>query len=132
MTSLYDILIASGCGSAGAFIINRLYRKDLRRDQEEHQKLEAIMEKRISSVEIACQKQGAILVTIDNLAKAVSDLSVEVKKSIEINARQSEALRNLTGYVGNLREDIREVRKTLDAHICSDLNKNKKGPYHES
>ena len=90
------------------------------------------MEKRISSVEIACQKQGAILVTIDNLAKAVSDLSVEVKKSIEINARQSEALRNLTGYVGNLREDIREVRKTLDAHICSDLNKNKKGACHES
>lgn len=63
-----------------------------------------------------------MLAAVNSLAKSVETLGRDIKQVLSTDAAQSQAITNLTNYIGNLREDLGELRKELQSHILLSMN----------
>jgi len=124
---LYNALVAGGCGTLTATVVNVLYRKITRREEMEGKAHFELQEHRLSTLENESRRHGELLAAVQSLAASVETLSKDIKQMISTDAAQSQAITNLSSYVGNLREDIGELRRDLQQHIMLTMGRPKNG-----
>ena len=82
----------------------------------------ASAEAEIANLKKDSQRHGEMLAAVNSLAKSVETLGRDIKQVLSTDAAQSQAITNLTNYIGNLREDLGELRKELQSHILLSMN----------
>ena len=129
MGDIYSIIYgAVGGGVTGviAAILGGLAIAYFKRIMAERDKLaEARMasaEAEIANLKKDSQRHGEMLAAVNSLAKSVETLGRDIKQVLSTDAAQSQAITNLTNYIGNLREDLGELRKELQSHILLSMN----------
>ena len=127
MGDIYSIIYgAVGGGVTGviAAILGGIAIAYFKRIMAERDKLaEARMasaEAEIANLKKDSQRHGEMLAAVNSLAKSVETLGI--KQVLSTDAAQSQAITNLTNYIGNLREDLGELRKELQSHILLSMN----------
>ena len=126
MGDIYSIIYgAVGGGVTGviAAILGGIAIAYFKRIMAERDKLaEARMasaEAEIANLKKDSQRHGEMLAAVNSLAKSVER---DIKQVLSTDAAQSQAITNLTNYIGNLREDLGELRKELQSHILLSMN----------
>ena len=129
MGDIYSIIYgAVGGGVTGviAAILGGIAIAYFKRIMAERDKLaEARMasaEAEIANLKKDSQRHGEMLAAVNSLAKFVETLGRDIKQVLSTDAAQSQAITNLTNYIGNLREDLGELRKELQSHILLSMN----------
>ena len=129
MGDIYSIIYgAVGGGVTGviAAILGGIAIAYFKRIMAERDKLaEARMasaEAEIANLKKDSQRHGEMLAAVNSLAKSVETLGRDLKQVLSTDAAQSQAITNLTNYIGNLREDLGELRKELQSHILLSRN----------
>lgn len=129
MGDIYSIIYgAVGGGVTGviAAILGGIAIAYFKRIMAERDKLaEARMassEAEIANLKKDSQRHGEMLAAVNSLAKSVETLGRDIKQVLSTDAAQSQAITNLTNYIGNLREDLGELRKELQSHILLSMN----------
>lgn len=129
MGDIYSIIYgAVGGGVTGviAAILGGIAIAYFKRIMAERDKLaEARMasaEAGIANLKKDSQRHGEMLAAVNSLAKSVETLGRDIKQVLSTDAAQSQAITNLTNYIGNLREDLGELRKELQSHILLSMN----------
>ena len=129
MGDIYSIIYgAVGGGVTGviAAILGGIAIAYFKRIMTERDKLaEARMasaEAEIANLKKDSQRHGEMLAAVNSLAKSVETLGRDIKQVLSTDAAQSQAITNLTNYIGNLREDLGELRKELQSHILLSMN----------
>lgn len=129
MGDIYSIIYgAVGGGVTGviAAILGGIAIAYFKRIMAERDKLaEARMasaEGEIANLKKDSQRHGEMLAAVNSLAKSVETLGRDIKQVLSTDAAQSQAITNLTNYIGNLREDLGELRKELQSHILLSMN----------
>lgn len=129
MGDIYSIIYgAVGGGVTGviAAILGGIAIAYFKRIMAERDKLaEARMasaEAEIANLKKDSQRHGEMLAAVNSLAKSVETLGRDIKQILSTDAAQSQAITNLTNYIGNLREDLGELRKELQSHILLSMN----------
>ena len=129
MGDIYSIIYgAVGGGVTGviAAILGGIAITYFKRIMAERDKLaEARMasaEAEIANLKKDSQRHGEMLAAVNSLAKSVETLGRDIKQVLSTDAAQSQAITNLTNYLGNLREDLGELRKELQSHILLSMN----------
>lgn len=129
MGDIYSIIYgAVGGGVTGviAAILGGIAIAYFKRLMAERDKLaEARMasaEAEIANLKKDSQRHGEMLAAVNSLAKSVETLGRDIKQVLSTDAAQSQAITNLTNYIGNLREDLGELRKELQSHILLSMN----------
>lgn len=129
MGDIYSIIYgAVGGGVTGgiAAILGCIAIAYFKRIMAERDKLaEARMasaEAEIANLKKDSQRHGEMLAAVNSLAKSVETLGRDIKQVLSTDAAQSQAITNLTNYIGNLREDLGELRKELQSHILLSMN----------
>ena len=129
MGDIYSIIYgAVGGGVTGviAAILGGIAIAFFKRIMAERDKLaEARMasaEAEIANLKKDSQRHGEMLAAVNSLAKSVETLGRDIKQVLSTDAAQSQAITNLTNYIGNLREDLGELRKELQSHILLSMN----------
>ena len=129
MGDIYSIIYgAVGGGVTGviAAILGGIAIAYFKRIMAERDKLaEARMasaEAEIANLKKDSQRHGEMLAAVNSLAKSVETLGRDIKQVLSTDAAQSQAITNLTNYIGNLREDLGELRKELQTHILLSMN----------
>ena len=129
MGDIYSIIYgAVGGGVTGviAAILGGIAITYFKRIMAERDKLaEARMasaEAEIANLKKDSQRHGEMLAAVNSLAKSVETLGRDIKQVLSTDAAQSQAITNLTNYIGNLREDLGELRKELQSHILLSMN----------
>ena len=129
MGDIYSIIYgAVGGGVTGviAAILGGIAIAYFKRIMAERDKLaEARMasaEAEIANLKNDSQRHGEMLAAVNSLAKSVETLGRDIKQVLSTDAAQSQAITNLTNYIGNLREDLGELRKELQSHILLSMN----------
>ena len=129
MGNIYSIIYgAVGGGVTGviAAILGGIAIAYFKRIMAERDKLaEARMasaEAEIANLKKDSQRHGEMLAAVNSLAKSVETLGRDIKQVLSTDAAQSQAITNLTNYIGNLREDLGELRKELQSHILLSMN----------
>lgn len=129
MGDIYSIIYgAVGGGVTGviAAILGVIAIAYFKRIMAERDKLaEARMasaEAEIANLKKDSQRHGEMLAAVNSLAKSVETLGRDIKQVLSTDAAQSQAITNLTNYIGNLREDLGELRKELQSHILLSMN----------
>ena len=129
MGDIYSIIYgAVGGGVTGviAAILGGIAIAYFKRIMAERDKLaEARMasaEAEIANLKKDSQRHGEMLAAVNSLAKSVEPLGRDIKQVLSTDAAQSQAITNLTNYIGNLREDLGELRKELQSHILLSMN----------
>lgn len=129
MGDIYSIIYgAVGGGVTGviAAILGGIAIAYFKRIMAERDKLaEARMasaEAEIVNLKKDSQRHGEMLAAVNSLAKSVETLGRDIKQVLSTDAAQSQAITNLTNYIGNLREDLGELRKELQSHILLSMN----------
>ena len=129
MGDIYSIIYgAVGGGVTGviAAILGGIAIAYFKRIMAERDKLaEARMasaEAEIANLKKDSQRHVEMLAAVNSLAKSVETLGRDIKQVLSTDAAQSQAITNLTNYIGNLREDLGELRKELQSHILLSMN----------
>ena len=129
MGDIYSIIYgAVGGGVTGviAAILGGIAIAYFKRIMAERDKLaEARMasaEAEIANLKKDSQRHGEMLAAVNSLAKSVETLGRDIKQVLSTDAALSQAITNLTNYIGNLREDLGELRKELQSHILLSMN----------
>lgn len=129
MGDIYSIIYgAVGGGVTGviAAILGGIAIAYFKRIMAERDKLaEARMasaEAEIANLKKDSQRHGEMLAAVNSLAKSVETLGRDIKQVLSTDAAQSQAITNLTNYIGDLREDLGELRKELQSHILLSMN----------
>lgn len=132
MGDIYSIIYgAVGGGVTGviAAILGGIAIAYFKRIMAERDKLaEARMasaEAEIANLKKDSQRHGEMLAAVNSLAKSVETLGKDIKQMLSTDAAQSQAITNLTNYIGNLREDMGDLRKDLQNHILLSMNGSK-------
>ncbi len=79
----------------------------------------------ITNLQKDSKRHGEMLAAVNSLAKSVETLGKDIKQMLSTDAAQSQAITNLTNYIGNLREDMGDLRKDLQNHILLSMNGSK-------
>lgn len=128
MGDIYSIIYGAVGGVTGviAAILGGIAIAYFKRIMAERDKLaEARMasaEAEIANLKKDSQRHGEMLAAVNSLAKSVETLGRDIKQVLSTDAAQSQAITNLTNYIGNLREDLGELRKELQSHILLSMN----------